>query len=481
MEVNRRAWVLSDPRLPQKMYEQISLFEEKIRTNISPAYVEKWGAVEALREIVQENLDVKKKYACPGRVYYKNGFLIAEDKGPGLQRQDLALGNSGKRGEGSLIGQFGEGLKLAALVAAREKRKMFIESAGFTAVPMLEHEPALDCQVLTLEIRENKRKSGTKIGFEASEGEYRAAINLFLEYSKDAKKVTNNIFLPGGRIYVNGALAAQRNDLLFSYNLSGETAKEAQNRDRTVVNDEVLAKEIGKLLSTCRKTRIIEALFQTLKEKTECLEHRAYLEPPASDYPVWKRALKNVFGSRVCIEYDAVSDLEAEGKGFTVLKSIPYLWEMCLKNLGLKYSKNVILTKRRVKKIPLKYLPYEEKKNLLRAKRIVRKAFKATFGLNKLPPVKVVAAIKPNGAEEVQGTYSNGTIYIARKTLASFETALGTLAHETMHHVTGMPDCSREFERGWEKLVVSLLLKKKSKKETFRAPKKEKELMCARY
>lgn len=466
-------------------FVQLSFFEKKVRTGISPVYVRSWGPVEALREIVQENMDVKKKYSCFGRVYYKNSFqnsfLVAEDNGPGLQRQDLALGMSGKRGEGNLIGQFGEGLKLAALVAAREKRKMYVETAGFTAVPLLEYDPALDCQVLVLELKENKRTGGTKISFEASKEEFDAAVNLYLEYNKDIRKVADGIFLPGGRIYVNGALAAKRKDLLFSYNLTGETAKAAQNRDRTVVNDEVLAREIGKILSICKKVKVAETLFQTLKGETEYLEHRAYLEPPAADYPVWKRALKNVFGSIVCIEYSAVCDLEAAGKGYVVIKGVPYPWEQCLKNLGVKYSKDVIRIKKRAKKIPLKYLPYEEKQNLLRAKRIVKKAFGAAFGIQKLPKVKVVAVIKPNGIEEVGGLYSNGVIYIARRSLADFETALGTLAHETMHHVTSMPDCSREFERGWEKLVVSLLLKKKSKKETFRAPKEERELMCARY
>jgi hypothetical protein len=362
---------------------------------------------------------------------------------------------------------------------------MFIETAGFTAVPLLEYEPALNCQVLALELKKNKRKSGTRISFEASTEEYSAAVDLFLDCNKKAKKITDNVFLPGGQVFINGALAAQRNDLLFSYNLTGETAKGAQNRDRTILDEKVLVQSIGKLLSSCKKSRLLEELFRTIKEKANYLEHRTYLAPPASNRRIWKRAIKNIFGPLVCLESDSVSDLEAEGKGYYVLKHYPYSWETCLSEvIGVKHSKDVMYTKRRTQKIPLKYLHYTERDTFLRARKTVRKLFKNAFGIQKLPSIKVVASIRPNGIEKVQGTYSNGTIYLARETLSDFESALRTLIHETMHHVTGAPDCSREFERGWEKLVVRLLKKKKSRKESskesFRAPKSKKELMCAK-
>ncbi|SHF73147.1 hypothetical protein SAMN02745218_02969 [Desulfofundulus australicus DSM 11792] len=439
------------------MFEQLKLFQERIKTNISSEYVKSWGVVEALREIVQENLDARKKYSCRGRVFWKKGFLIAEDNGPGLRRQDLALGNSGKRGHGELIGQFGEGLKLAALVAAREERKMYIETAGFTAVPVLEYEPALECQVLVFVLEENDRVTGTRICFEATREESDAALGLFLEFST-VRKISDRIYLPGGRVYVNGALAAERKDMLFSYDLTGENIRAAQNRDRTVVDDDALLEEVGRVLSTCRNPKVIVTLFRIVekKEAKAYLEGRAHLEPPNDNLAVWRKAMREVFGARVCLASDAVYDLEAREKGFVVLNSVPWQWEGCFRRLGAKFSYDIAARARKPRgRVALKDLSREESRNLRWAKKIAREVFGG-----KLPKIMIVSEIPPDGEERVRGCYDHrGVIYLLRDVLTVPEEVLGTLVHEMVHHVTDAPDCTRGFERGWQEVVVKVLLR----------------------
>ncbi|MGB9803116.1 hypothetical protein [Desulfofundulus sp.] len=435
---------------------QLKLFQERVKTNISCEYVKSWGAVEALREVIQENLDARKKYSCRGRVSWRKGLLIAEDSGPGLRRQDLALGNSGKRGHSELIGQFGEGLKLAALVAAREGREMYIETVGFTAVPVLEYEPALECQVLVFVLEENNRVTGTRVCFEATKEESDAALGLFLEFST-ARKICDRIYLPGGRVYVNGALAAERKDMLFSYDLTGEGIRAVQNRDRTVVDDDALLEEVGKVLSTCRNRKIIEALFRSAekKEAERYLEGRAHLEPPESDLAVWRKVMREVFGPRVCLASDPVCDLEAGEKGFTVLNSVPWQWEGCFRRLGVEYSRKVAAGARKPRgRVALRDLSPRELRNLQWAKKVAGDVFGG-----RLPRVTVVSEIPPDGEEKVRGCYDHrGIIYLLRDLLAVPEEALGTLVHEMVHHVTGAPDCTRGFERGWQEVVVKVLL-----------------------
>jgi hypothetical protein len=439
------------------MSEQLKLFQERIKTNISSEYIKSWGIVEALREIIQENLDARKKYSCRGRVSWKKGFLIAEDDGPGLRRQDLALGNSGKRGHNELIGQFGEGLKLAALVAAREGREMRIETAGFTAVPVLEHDPALECRVLVFILEENNRSTGTRICFEATQEESDAALGLFLEFST-VRKISDRIYLPGGRVYVNGALATERKDMLFSYDLTGENIRAAQNRDRTVVDDDALLEEVGRVLSTCRKQKVIETLFRSVeKRKAETyLESRAHLEPPNGDLAIWRKAMRKVFGPRVCLASSAIYDLEAREKGFVVLNSVPWQWEGCFRRLGAKFSYDIAARTRKPRgRVALKDLSREESRNLRWAKKIAREVFGG-----KLPKVTVVSEIPPDGKERVRGCYDHrGIIYLSRDVLAVPEEVLGTLLHEMVHHVTDAPDCTRGFERGWQEVVVKVLLR----------------------
>lgn len=432
-----------------------------VKTNISRSYVESWGITEALREVIQENLDVRKKYGCTGKIAYsKKGYLVSEDDGPGLQRQDLALGVSGKRNGGTLIGQFGEGLKLAALIAARENREMRIETVGFTVFPRLEYEPALECDVLAFHLFENDRSAGTKIVFQASEDEYRTAVGLFLELGgcKAHKKLSPKILFPGGRVYINGALAAERKDLLFSYDLAGESAKLAQNRDRTVVDEEALLKEITGALNACKRQEVVETLFRDMAASYASLEGKAYLDPPDKSLPLWRRALKKVYGPRVCLSSDAASDLEAEEEmGFVVLKRVPWRWEACLRRLGVKSSMEVTVRSRpRSGRVALKDLYPEEKENLRWAKRVAKRA----FSVKELPKIRVVSEIPSNGSEEVTGLHDKGVIYLLRDVLFRPEEVLGALLHEMMHHVTGAPDCSREFERGWQRLAVRMLLKR---------------------
>jgi hypothetical protein len=106
--------------------------------------------------------------------------------------------------------------------------------------------------------------------------------------------------------------------------------------------------------------------------------------------------------------------------------------------------------------VALKDLYPEEKENLRWAKRVVKRA----FSVKELPKIRVVSSIPPNGSEEVAGLHDNGVIYLLRDILIRPEEVLGILLHEMMHHVTAAPDCSREFERGWQMLAVKMLLKK---------------------
>ncbi|MBC7292712.1 MAG: hypothetical protein H5T84_01170, partial [Thermoleophilia bacterium] len=51
------------------------------------------------------------------------------------------------------------------------------------------------------------------------------------------------------------------------------------------------------------------------------------------------------------------------------------------------------------------------------------------------------------------------TIWVKRSALGDPKTLLGTLFHETLHKVSGAPDCTEGFELAWEDLVVSLVMR----------------------
>ncbi|MEW5934232.1 MAG: hypothetical protein AB1816_11695, partial [Bacillota bacterium] len=316
-----------------------------VRTGISPKYVPSWGMVEALREVFQEYIDVRRRHACWGRIRWRKAGVVVEDDGPGLPREALALGVSGKRGEGRLIGQFGEGLKLACLVAAREGRRMEIETAGFSVIPRVVRDPSLECEVLAFEVRENARARGTRIEVEATRDEYLAARRQFLELSREGLEVLYRdgdgrpvIFRPAGRVFVNGCLAQEREDLLFSYDLSGSDVKQAQNRDRTVLDDYQLGRAIRDLLSGVRSVRVVEGLFRSVSDPVR-LEHRYFLNVPQALRPAWRKGLCRALGPRVALGDHTPADEELRVTyGYRVLERYPSAWVDLFDDLGVYYS-----------------------------------------------------------------------------------------------------------------------------------------------
>lgn len=102
---------------------------ERINYNISKKYLSHWGLEQALREIIQNFKDFgdyKVDIPESGKVVITNDF-VPDDL------SFLAIGNSDKK-EGSR-GKYGEGLKMALLIFAREGRFIQIETTKHIIVP----------------------------------------------------------------------------------------------------------------------------------------------------------------------------------------------------------------------------------------------------------------------------------------------------------------------------------------------------------
>ncbi|MGB9886656.1 MAG: hypothetical protein ACPLRW_06625 [Moorellales bacterium] len=426
-----------------------------VRTAVSPEYVSGWGMVQALREIIQEMVDVRRAYGCRSGLRYSGSRVVVWDEGPGLKRSDLALGNSGKKGDARLIGQFGEGLKLAALVAARNGREMSVETVGFTARPFIGRDPVLYCDVLAFEVRPNGREVGTRVTVEATAEEFEAAKSMFLDFGRrKASGADARVFLPGGRVYVNGCLAAESGELFFSYDLPG-SAKAAQNRDRSTLDFEALASEISEALGRLSKIDLIKALLETVKEAVPCLEHNVRVRCDARVRPAWVRAAREVFGPKACRAEGTEADQEAKRLGFTVVHGCPWRWEGLFADLGILPSSTAVAGRGRRAK-PVKPTP-EERRVLAWAKRVVRKHL-ADPG--KVRVAEDLSLVCGHHSAEAMGLWDprTQTIWVRRAALQDPRAVLGTLFHETLHKVSGAPDCTGRFEAAWQELVVNMVL-----------------------
>lgn len=423
-----------------------------VRTAVSPDYVSGWGMVHALREIIQEMLDARRKFGCRGGLRYSQGRAVVWDDGPGLKKSDLALGRSGKRDDDRLIGQFGEGIKLACLVAARNGREMKIETVGFTAVPFIARDPALGCDVLAFSLTANSRERGTAVTVEASPEEFAAARDMFLWGQAKRPRA----FLPGGRVYVNGCLAQERPDLILSYDLSG-SAKLLQNRDRTVLDESSLRQEVARVLSSLSDPRLIRALLESVWGDWR-FEHSVSFRPDARVAGRWRRAAREVFGPKACLSDGSAADREAERLGFSLVARYPWLWSYMLEDCGILLSSRAVAERSRRRQRAVRLSP-EEKKLLSWAKRVVRRH------LGDPGRVKVAEELSfacGRASAEALGLWDPAAqvIWLRRDLFRDRRVLLGVLFHEALHRASGAADCTAEFERAWQQLVVDMALRR---------------------
>lgn len=125
--------------------------ENVIELSLSRNYVKHWSWKEAIRELVQNALDCEDHSI----VSTYGGQLIIRTKNGAISRTSLLLGESGKSEDGDTIGHFGEGLKLALLILAREGYDVTVVSGKDIWTPFLEHSEKFQTECLHIKIEED--------------------------------------------------------------------------------------------------------------------------------------------------------------------------------------------------------------------------------------------------------------------------------------------------------------------------------------
>lgn len=431
----------------------------KLNTGISPNYVKGWDSIKALRELIQNNLDSRQEFGCFGRILWRDGFVKISDSGPGLEMKHLALGISEK--SDTAKGQFGEGLKLALLVLAREGREVEIQTKGYSIRPAIEFNEAFGTDILVLHTKEISKTSGTIIRAECSEFELMEAKSYFIEYISQNPDFhwmeKGRISLPGGFVYVNGTRVGKLEGAMYSYHLSGKI--DVGNRDREVVDSNKMKPYIQSILRRTTSQTVLAELFQAATQQfsgvaevdigigADCLT--------STTRKRWKAVLQKIFDLRKTLMSEGIpeEDFYAESLGYKVIHIRNWSWAQAMRDIGMKSTHH--LSRRKVTNIgqvAMAKLTKEEDANLRRAKRLIKKHYRPVGS------VKVVESVKGLAAEDdgIDGYYDSGKdrIFLVRKVLANPTETLRTLLHETVHKYSGASDNTREFE--WALLDVAV-------------------------
>ncbi len=441
----------------------------KINGNIgiSPEYVKGWEIEEAIREIVQNYLDSRKEFDCDGYVKWEDGLATVKDYGPGLELRHLVMGIS-EKGEDS-IGQFGEGLKLALLVFAREGREIEIWSNGKRITPEIRYNESFETDLISLSIEElpphwAANHTGTSIKFECKEEELDDGKSYFLDYFKRSNEEFNWLdkdfaSLPGGSVWVNGSKVGEIENSKFSYHLNNKEAKKAINRDRGVVDRDELESIISDRLGKTRALKLITKYLEIIRDEEDCWESDLYV----SEYDIqkkneklWKRGITRTFGKDFVIASgDIDRDKKAQYEGYHIMSIPSWKHKNLLNHLGVEDTIAVLKNqKNRTKKIAQKDLSKEKLNVLKKAKNLVKNNY------NSCGRVKVVEEFKDEKRTTL-GVYDRekDVIYIHTSQLENLKEAVDTLLHETVHKHSGYSDCTAEFESALCEIAVNMMLK----------------------
>jgi hypothetical protein len=455
-------------------------------TAISPKYVKGWTVSKAVREIVQNYLDSRKEFNCSGSISWDEGVAKVKDFGPGLELKHLAVGVS-EKSEGS-IGKYGEGLKLALLVLAREGREVTVKARGKVIRPKIEMDLTLGTEVLAFSIkdmlpRHAAKHKGTTILFQCSEAELEEGKSHFTEFLtrqtvSDSSEDTGDepsrkaiewvekgkISLPGGRIFVNGSNVGKVEGALFSYHFQESEVGDIGNRDREVIDRNVVENAVSRMLAQTSSRKVIGLVLKMAVQQTSNFEVRTgvdYSYIPETSKRVWHRVFNELYGKDTVIAsgYDQEAINQANYLGYLVKVLTPD-WFWVLESVGVKTVRKLIKpgsSKPRI--VKPSQLTLQERDNLRRAKRLTKRHY-AEPGLIRIAE-DIDKLVGMSSGSRALGGYDSATktVWLRRDILGDFRQVLHTLLHEVCHRESGASDCTASFERALLDIAVGILTK----------------------
>lgn len=247
--------------------------------NLNPKYVGDWGAFEAARELYANGMDADPD-GCTIATANDNEFHVYTRTSPTLENV-LCIGSGTKDRESDDIGQFGEGIKLAALAACRTEGASLIVEAEFGEVTYSLLTPEhYTTAVLHAHIDTTKKRDKGCLVRLVYVDVCRSVLGKFL--SRDAKigpqkkpgkaNVVRGVCTPVGNtnIFVKGIwVATLEESSVYDWNLKDAGI----NRDRVVISEYLSRHEIGSML--CNNVETYKDLWQSLFTANVCLESNA--------------------------------------------------------------------------------------------------------------------------------------------------------------------------------------------------------------
>lgn len=256
---------------------------------ITDNYIPEWTVAHAIREIVANGLDAEIEHGASFSAAYDSGKerLVLKNQGTKLSVSSLYFGESSKRHDSRVIGQYGEGLKLALLVLARERMDVTIKNGTDETWKATLERDGNDMNCLVINITKASRAANdVEVSIEgvpeALWDEMRTWF-LRLHPASTVHKTTAGELLDDpefmGRIFVRGVYVTKRPGYDFGYNFYNLDT----GRDRRIPNSWTLDTAIAEMwseVSARDDAAMQQRMYKALKNQSSEEGVFAYTMPP---------------------------------------------------------------------------------------------------------------------------------------------------------------------------------------------------------
>jgi len=443
--------------------------DQKFDLNIERV-LENWEPRHAIREVIANALDEQVLTRTPDVTIFDDGLgWHVRDFGRGVHYRHLTQKeNEEKLRHPNLIGKFGVGLKDALATFDRHDIAVTLRSK-FGDITLTKAAKQDFADIVTLHARVVPPTEPSLIGTDVilqgcNPHDIEEAKAMFLRFSGDLllegtsygsvhRRIGNF-----GRVYINGALVAEEENFLFSYNITSLTAiiKRALNRERSNVGRTAYADRVQAILLACKLPAVAQELVQDLTNYERGTIHD---ELKWSNVAVHATKIMNAEGSAIFLTpsqlvhaADFVDRAVSDGLHIVTIPE----------NLSLRISGETDIMGGRMNDLGAFVerwndsfvFRFVESHQLSPAERSIFAHTDRILALiggrpRNVNAIRISETMRPDSVlMEAQGLWisETGEIIIKRSQLGTLTDYAATLLHEAAHATSGAGDITFEFE-----------------------------------
>jgi len=431
--------------------------------------LENWEVYHAIREIISNALDEQLLTSTSKIDIYKDdqGYWRIQDHGRGIKIEDFTMNENTEKlnGPPGIIGTFGVGLKDALATFSRNNVKVCL-SSPYGKFRLIEAKKHGFENITTLHIEYDDVPLdviGTDVAlFGVKDEDIEKAKSLFLTFSP--KKIIETTQYgqvierekETAHIYINGVLANDEPNFLFSYNINNLTdfMRKRLNREKLNVGRATYTDRIKSILRAATSKYIKDKLALQVNYRTvgiQC-EEMQWLEISqlAFTYLSEGQQVAYITENELSQRPEIIDNLRRDGIKPIVINEIQKIKMIREAETGgpsLRTLQTYI--KEYNRSFQYKFISIEDLEDY--EKRVYNLAPKIfnLIGLHdvSIPKIRISETMRltSNNINGIWDTQLN-VIIILRRSLKHPDEFAGTIIHEFIHSKTPFPDVSREFE-----------------------------------